>query len=116
MKQYDDPYRLLALYIISENNVPEIYRIMTDKEYVKKLILKETRSVDFIGHFLDVVVESILTDKRRMEMMNELDKLGEFFWNNFDFSRLKAEIKECCELFGIVEDIEIFSGKDITEL
>lgn len=107
-RAYDDPYVLLAYKIVAYNIVPEICRVLTDDEYVKKLVLKETRSQDFIGSFLDVIVQGILDDKRRMEFMHELDKLGEYFWANFDLPRLRKEILICCDGCGIREQVDFF--------
>lgn len=107
-RAYDDPYVLLAYKIVAYNIVPEICRILTDDEYVKKLVLKETRSQDFIGSFLDVIVQGILDDKRRMEMMHKLDELGEYFWSNFDLERLRKEILICCEGCGIRDQVDFF--------
>lgn len=107
-RAYDDPYVLLAYKIVAYNIVPEICRVLVDDEYVKKLILKETRGQDFIGSFLDVIVQGILEDKRRMELMHRLDELGEYFWNNFDLERLRQEIVTCCEGCGIMPEVEFF--------
>lgn len=107
-RAYDDPYVLLAYKIVAYNIVPEICRILTDDEYVKKLILKETRSQDFAGSFLDVIVQGILDDKRRMEFMHRLDKLGEYFWVNFDIDRLRREILMCCDSCGIRPEVDFF--------
>ena len=108
MKVYDDPYVLLAYRIVAYNIVPEICRVLVDDEYVKKIVLKETRSQDFIGPFLDVIIQGILDSKRRMELMHELDALGEYFWNNLDLDRLRREIIICCGQCGIGEEVEFF--------
>ena len=108
MKVYDDPYVLLAYRIVAYNIVPEICRVLVDDEYVKKIILKETRGQDFIGPFLDVIIQGILDDKRRMELMHKLDDLGEYFWDNFDLARLRREIITCCGQCGISGEVKFF--------
>lgn len=107
-KEYDDPYILLSYKIVAYNIVPEICRVLTDDEYVKKKVLKEVRGQDFMGSFLDVIVQGILDDKRRMEFMHELDKLGDYLWNNFDLDRFRKEIKICCDRCGILDEVNFF--------
>ena len=108
MKAYDDPYVLLAYRIVAYNIVPEICRVLVDDEYVKKIVLKETRGQDFVGPFLDVVIQGILDGKRRMELMHKLDELGEYFWENLDLPRLRGEIFACCYQCGIGENVKFF--------
>lgn len=92
MNLYDDPYVMCVCSLIANHNKAEIRRMMVDNDYVANLILKETRLTDFRGPFLDAIIESILTDKRRMEMMRELDKLSNYFYNNLDLDRLRKTI------------------------
>ena len=89
---YDDPYVLIAHSILSIYDTADIKRMLIDDDFVRRLVLKETRLQDFAGVFLDGIVQSILDDKRRMEFMHELDKLADYFWKNLDIDRLRLEI------------------------
>lgn len=102
MNEYDDPYIMLAHKIISMHNRAEIERILTDNEFVFKLILKETRLQDFSGAFLDCIIEDILNNKRRMEMCHQLDQLSKYFYEKLDIKRLRKEVRFYAEKYGIL--------------
>lgn len=89
---YDDPYIMLVYWLIANLNVGELRRVLEDDDFVLKMIVKETRNLDFMGPFLDTIVCSILEDKRRMEMCHELDKLSEYFFKELDLGRLRREL------------------------
>lgn len=102
MNAYDDPYIMLAHKIIAVHNRAEIERILTDNEFVFKLILKETRLQDFNGAFLDCIIEDVLNNKRRMEMCHQLDRLSKYFYEKLDMKRLRREVKFYAERYGII--------------
>lgn len=102
MNEYDDPYIMLAHKLISMHNRAEIERILTDNEFVFKLILKETRLQDFSGAFLDCIIEDILNNKRRMEMCHQLDQLSKYFYEKLDIKRLRKEVRFYAEKYGIL--------------
>ena len=102
MNEYDDPYIMLAHKLISVHNRAEIERILTDNEFVFKLILKETRLQDFSGAFLDCIIEDILNNKRRMEMCHQLDQLSKYFYEKLDIKRLRKEVRFYAEKYGIL--------------
>lgn len=89
---YDDPYILMAHGVLTIYPVADVKRMLTDDDFVRRLVLKETRLQDFSGVFVDGIVQSILDDKHRMEFMHELDKLSDYFWKNLDIERLRSEI------------------------
>lgn len=99
---FDDQYIMLAHHILSVHNAAEIRRMLTDDDFIYRLIIKETRHQDFSGAFLDCIVQSILDDKRRMEMCHELDKLSTYFFNNLDLGRLRKELETYGEKYGIL--------------
>lgn len=76
--------------------------MLTDDDFIYRLIIKETRHQDFSGAFLDCIVQSILDDKRRMEMCHELDKLSTYFFSNLDLGRLRKELETYGEKYGIL--------------
>lgn len=100
---YDDPYVLMAHSILSIYDTADIKRMLIDDDFVRRLVLKETRLQDFAGVFLDGIVQSILDDKRRMEFMHELDKLADYFWRNLDIVRLRSEIIKYGTKYNIIE-------------
>lgn len=104
MNQYDDQYIMLAYSLLATTPLSEISRIMSDDEYVYKLVMKETRGQDFRGPFLDCIIQSILDDKRRMEMMHELDRLADYFYSNLDVRRLRNTLKVVLSRYGITFD------------
>lgn len=103
---YDDPYIMCACSLIAHNNPADIRRIMVDDDFIRRMILKETRATDFRGAFLDAIIQTVLEDKRRMEMMAELDKLSLYFYQNLDIHRLREVIEFVDSLynFGILAE------------
>lgn len=92
MNPYDDPYIMLVYWLIANLNAGELRRVLEDDEFILKMIIKETRWLDFRGPFLDTIVCSLLEEKRRMEMCHELDKLSEYFFAQLDLGRLRREL------------------------
>lgn len=99
---YDDQYVMLAHHILSIFNPAEVRRMLVDDDFIYRLIIKETRHQDFSGAFLDCIVQSILDDKRRMEMCHELDKLSGYFFAQLDLDRLRRDLLYYGELYGIL--------------
>lgn len=89
---YDDPYTLLAHYIVGNFRPADVMRALTDNSYLKMLIIKEVRDQDFCGHFVDCIIENILDDKDRMEYMHQLDELAQYYYTRLDKGRLRDEI------------------------
>ena len=102
MNPYDDPYVMLAHHLMSVLLKSELERILTDDDFVCRLVKKEVRAQDFSGPFVDCIVQSILDDKRRMEMCGELDRLSEYFYSNLDLKRLRKEIIYYGKLYEIL--------------
>lgn len=99
---YDDQYVMLAHHILSIYNSAEIRRMLTDDDFIYRLIIKETRHQDFSGAFLDCIVQSILDEKRRMEMCHELDKLSKFFFNNLDLEKFREDLTLYGKKYGVL--------------
>lgn len=98
---YDDPYKILAHYIVGFYRASDVIRILTDNSYVKNCILKEVRQFDLGGHFVDCIIEHILEDKDRMEYMHQLDKLSDYYYSRLDKERLRKEIQSLLTSMGI---------------
>lgn len=101
--EYDDPYSFLACYLISAYADNDIRRILSEDEYIRKLIIKEIRDHDFSGPFSDAIIETILVDKKRMEYMKQLDSLSNYFFSKLDIGRLRDKIIKYCKLYNIME-------------
>ena len=98
---YDDPYKLLAYYVVGTYRPSDVIRILTDNSYIKNCVLKETRLQDIGGNFIDCIIENILDDKSRMEYMHQLDSLGLYYYSKLDKPRLRDEIKKILGDAGI---------------
>lgn len=99
--QYDDPYKILAHYIVGNYRPADVLRVLGDNSYLKNCIIKEVRQCDLSGHYIDCIIENILDDKDRMEYMHELDKLALFYYSRLDKERLRTEIRSILESAGI---------------
>lgn len=93
---------MLAHHILSVYNPAEVERMLRDDDFIYRLILKETRHQDFSGAFLDCIIQSILDDKRRMEMCHHLDELSKYFFKNLDLNRLREALRLYGEKYGIL--------------
>lgn len=99
--EMDDPYTLLAHYIVGNYRPADVLRILTDNSYIKNRILKETRDLDLGGHFIDCIIENILEEKDRMEYMHQLDNLAGYYYSKLDKERLRDEILAVLNNAGI---------------
>lgn len=99
--QYDDPYAILAHAIVGLYRPADVLRMLTDNEYLLNCIIKETRALDIRGIFLDCIVEDVLAQKKRMELMRSLDTLAGFFYEHLDKKRLRAEIRKALSHIGV---------------
>ena len=102
VNDYDDQYKLLAHHILAVYSKAEVKRILVDDEFIYHIIIKETRLQDFSGAFLDCIIQSILDDKRRMDMCRELDKLSKYFFSELDLARLRKELEYYATKYGII--------------
>ena len=98
---YDDPYKVLAYHIIGFYRPADVVRVLNDDDFIKVLLVKETRGQDMSGAFTDCIIEDILANKDRMEYMGELDKLAKYYYTKLDRERLRAEIKTALGECGI---------------
>lgn len=90
---YDDPYKVLAHYIVGAYRPADVLRILVDNSYIKSRVIKETRLQDMGGRFIDCIIEDILDQKSRMEYMHQLDSLGLYYYSKLDKDRLRGEIR-----------------------
>lgn len=90
---YDDPYKILAHYIVGFCRPADVSRALTENSYIFMLIQKEVRGLDIGGNFLDCIIEDILAKKKRMEYMGHLDALAKYYFDRLDKERLRGEIR-----------------------
>ena len=99
--EMDDPYKILAHLIVGYYRPADVLRILEDDEYLSTLVQKETRLADIGGWFLDCIIEDVLSQKKRMEYMHELDKLAQYYFTSLDKPRLRKEIRLALSEAGI---------------
>lgn len=99
--EYDDPYKILAYHIIGFYRPADVVRVLNDDDFLKVILIKETRGQDMSGPFTDCIIEDILANKNRMEYMGELDKLSKYYYSKLDKNRLRTEIKTALSECGI---------------
>lgn len=98
---YDDPYRILAHHIVGYYRPADVLRILTENAYIRTLIQKEVREMDFRGAYIDCIIEDLLSNKKRMDYMYNLDKLSYYYYKNLDIERLRKEIRAILDKAGI---------------
>ena len=99
--EMDDPYKILAHLIVGYYRPADVLRILEDDEYLATLVQKETRLADIGGWFLDCIIEDVLSQKKRMEYMHELDKLAQYYFDRLNKPRLRKEIRLALSEAGI---------------
>lgn len=108
MNDYDDPYKLLAATIVGSYRPADVARLLGDDVFLLTQIDKEVREQDFQGHFLDCIIEDILSKKQRMEYMSHLDELAKYYYQKIDKDRLRKEILALLRACGI--EVEYYSA------
>ena len=98
----DDPYKILAHLLVGYFRPADVLRMLEDDEFLATLVQKETRQADIGGWFLDCIIEELLSQKKRMEYMRELDKLSKYYFSNLDKARLRKEIRLALSEAGII--------------
>lgn len=99
--EYDDPYKLLASYLVVTNGPLDVARMLRSDECIERKVIKELRSQDFRGPFLDCVVTEVYPNRERMEYMHALDHVGKYIFHKLDLERLRNDLRETCERLGI---------------
>lgn len=93
MFEYDDPYKILAHHIVGFYRPADVLRVLTENSYLFTIVQKEVRGLDIGGNFLDCIIEDILAEKKRMEYMEHLDVLAQYYFSKLDKDRLRNEIR-----------------------
>lgn len=95
---YDNPYKILAIKIVTTHTPAEIKRMMSERAFFKRLVTIEIRdSIDINSPYVDCVEELLLRDNQKVYLRSAYEKLGEFFFNELDLLVLRKHIKSFCE-------------------
>lgn len=96
-KEYDDPYRVLAAHIVSSFSPANVQRVLTNRAYIRSIIIHEAKTMDVSGIFLDCIDQEVLSNDIIRKKNVYLKKLGEFYFSELDIERLRAEIRRFAE-------------------
>lgn len=96
----DDPYKILALNLMSSCSDTELTRIMHDVKAIKRHIAREVKNVDFCGYFLDCLMVDLVKTGRHRSIGTTMEKTVDFFYNELDVPRLRKELKMYCDKYG----------------
>lgn len=99
--EYDDPYKLLADYLVVNYGPVDVALMLRDDECILRKVKREIRNQDFRGPFTDCVITEIYRNKERMELMHALDVVGRYLFSKLDLDRLRNEMREVCNDLGI---------------
>lgn len=91
IKDYDDPYLMLAYYIVSHHSIVEIRRALTDNDWLKSQVQKDCMLLDLAGPYLDTIVQE-LDEHNRLWLRARLKELGAAMFTQLDVKRLRANI------------------------
>lgn len=108
MNDCDDPYKILAATVIGMYRPADVARMLGDDKFILSQITREVREQDMNGMFLDCVISSVLSEKKRADYMKALDSLAEYYYSRLDLPRLRKEIKETLNECGIA--VEYYSA------
>jgi len=100
MDACDDPYKILALNLMSRCSDTELHRIMHDVKAIKRHIAREVKDVDFCGHFLDCIMVDLVKTGRQRKIGTTMTNTINFFYNELDVPRLRKELKMYCDKYG----------------
>lgn len=103
-QEYDDPYRLLAAYIMSYFSVVAIKRVLTSTSFVKSIIVNEAKTIDVSGPFLDCIDQEVIANDKIRGKNACLKELADFYFSILDIERLRAEIRRFAVELGVKLD------------
>lgn len=100
-RPYDDPYRVLAVHIVSNYSPRVIKHVLRSADYVKSMVLQEAKQMDVSGAFLDCIDQEVQAHAHLRGKNACLKKLGEFYYNELDLIRLRTEIRKFAAELGV---------------
>ena len=100
-RPYDDPYRVLAAYVVSNYSPRMVKKMLSSSSYIKSIILQEAKQMDISGAFLDCIDQEVLANDHLRKKNAYLKKLGEFYFSELNVLRLRIEIKRFAEELNV---------------
>lgn len=97
MNPYDDPYLMLALYIVTHYSKTYIKRAIEDDQWLRDRVCEDCMGLDLAGPFLDTIMEDIDSHKR-LWLRARLRELGEELFTQLDVKRLRKRILQIVAL------------------
>lgn len=97
MNPYDDPYLMLAYYIVTHYSLPYIKRAIEDDEWLRDRVCEDCIGLDLAGPFLDTIMED-LDNHNRLWLRGRLKELGEQLFTRLDTKRLRKRILQIVAL------------------
>lgn len=105
-EKFDDPYKVLSYSLVVNYPPVTVKRLMKDTKFLRREIIREVRGQDFRGYFTDCLFVSICEEKKRMDLMRQMDVLARFLYQNLDLNRMRAEIRSAYESLGLGDLLE----------
>lgn len=93
MNEYDDPYWMLAWYVVSHCSQAEVAQSLSNDEWILRQIRHELYVQDFRGPFLDTIMEH-LDAHNRLWLRERLNTLAEAMFTKLDLGKLRDYISE----------------------
>ena len=100
MEACDDPYKILALNVMSKYPDEELCKLLHDAKTVRRYITREVCSVDFYGDFLDCIAVGLIKSGRGRSVNKTLKDTSKFFYKELDMQRFRDELRAYCREFG----------------
>lgn len=97
LDSYDDPYWMLAWYIVSHHSRADIVQALTSKEWLLRQLRQECYLQDFRGPFLDTIMEQV-DNHHRLWLRQHLNQLADAFFSMLDVTKLRDYISQICGL------------------
>lgn len=91
MKTWDDPYLMLAYYIVSHYPVKTIWRALEDDNWLKMRVQEDCMDLDLKGPFLDAIMQGV-DEHNRLWLRGKLKELGAELFSKLDVKLLRQRI------------------------
>lgn len=98
-KPYEDIYLVLATNLVTYEPPYILRRLLTDRKYLRRAIVREVKANDFRGLFVDSIICSLYKEKQKQGWAEQLGQLGYFLYQQIDLPRLKGTVSQVYEYF-----------------
>ena len=93
LTNYDDPYCMLAWFVVSHFSQAEIAQALTSEDWLRRQLRQECYGQDFRGPFLDTIMEH-LDNHNRLWLRRQLNDLADALLTMLDIEKLRHYISE----------------------